>query len=135
MFYLIAVILIRIGYTDIRFRIIENKCVLIILLINVFKFFIGNEEIYLYSSFLIFSVGLVCILTNCVGAGDIKLLTVLGMVFPPREIPDFIFLVTVSGLPLILIVFLLHRFSKGKFSKTLPYGVAIISGYLLKVLM
>jgi len=135
MFYLIVIILIRIGYTDVRFRIIENKCVLLIFVINGIDFFVGDGKLYFYSSFLIFAVGFICILSNCVGAGDVKLLTVLGMVFPPREIPDFIFLVSVSGLPLILIVLLLHHFSKGKFSKTLPYGVAIISGYLLKRLI
>ncbi|WP_369127863.1 A24 family peptidase [Rosenbergiella epipactidis] len=135
MFFLIVVLFIRICYTDIRFRIIENKCIIAILIINVLSFLMGKETPYFYSAIIIFSVGVICILSNCVGAGDVKLLTVLGMVFPPGELPDFIFLVTVSGLPLIFIVYLLHRFSKRKFSKTLPYGVAIISGYLLKILI
>lgn len=82
---------------------------------------------------IIFFVGVIFVLVNLIGAGDVKLLSVLGMTFSLREVPDFIFLVTVSGLPLIVIVFCLHKYSHGKFSKTLPYGVAISSGYLLKL--
>ena len=135
MLLIIALILIRVCYTDIRNRVIENKCVVIILLINFYHFFILGEVPYLLSSLTIFTVGFICIVCNCVGAGDVKLLTVLGMMFPLGEIPDFIFLVALSGLPLILVVYCLYRFSKGKFSKTLPYGVAITSGYLLKILI
>ncbi|WP_420909973.1 A24 family peptidase [Rosenbergiella epipactidis] len=135
MFFLIVVLFIRMCYTDIRFRIIENKCIIAIFIINVLSFLMGKKTPYFYSAIIIFSIGVICILSNWVGAGDVKLLTVLGMVFPPGELPDFIFLVTVSSLPLIFIVYFLHRFSKGKFSKTLPYGVAIISGYLLKILI
>jgi len=82
---------------------------------------------------IIFFVGVIFVLVNLIGAGDVKLLSVLGMTFSLREVPDFIFLVTVSGLPLIVIVFCLQKYSHGKFSKTLPYGVAISSGYLLKL--
>ncbi|WP_092675909.1 A24 family peptidase [Rosenbergiella nectarea] len=135
MLFLITLLLIRVCYTDIRYRIIENKCVVIILLVNILYFFIMGKLPYLLSSVTIFAVGFFCIVCNCVGAGDVKLLSVLGMMFPLREIPDFIFLVALSGLPLILVVYGLHRFSKGIFSKTLPYGVAITSGYLLKTLM
>lgn len=135
MLFLITLLLIRVCYTDIRCRIIENKCVIVILLVNIVYFSLMGRLPYLLSSVTIFVVGIFFIVCNCVGAGDVKLLSVLGMMFPLREIPDFIFLVALSGLPLILVVYGLHRFSKGKFSKTLPYGVAITSGYLIKILI
>ena len=130
---LIFILLARSCYTDIRYRIIENKCVISILLINVLFFLMGKEQIYLSSSIVILSIGTVCVLSHCIGAGDVKLLAVLGLTFPLRELLDFIFLVAVSGLPLILVIYCLHHFTRGKFSKTLPYGVAITCGYLLKI--
>lgn len=135
MLFVICLLLIRVCYTDIRFRIIENRCVLLILLIIILHFILSGETPYILSTLIIFSVGFFCIVSNFVGAGDVKLLAVLGMTFPLGEIPDFIFLVAISGLPLILVVYCLHRFSKDKFSKTLPYGVAITSGYLIKILI
>lgn len=133
MTYFIIILLIRACYTDIRYRIIENKCIVLILLTNVLFYLVGKQPIYFLSSLAIFSVGTICVFVNCVGAGDVKLLAVLGMTFPLGGLPDFIFLVAVSGLPLSLVVYCLHLFSKGKFSKTLPYGMAITGGYLLKI--
>ena len=135
MIFFIIILLVRICYTDIRYRIIENKCVLLMFLLNITLWVIDRQPIYLLSSLVIFSVGAILVLIHCVGAGDIKLLTVLGMVFPLGKIPDFIFLVALSGLPLILVIYCFHRFSKGRFSKTLPYGVAITGGYLLSIIV
>jgi len=135
MIFIIIVLLLRVCYTDVRNRIIENKCVIAIFLVNLLCFIINRQLPYFLSALIVFFVGVICVLTHCVGAGDAKLLAVLGMTFPLRELPDFIFLVAVSGLPLILITYCVHWLSNKKFSKTLPYGVAITSGYLLKILI
>ncbi|QGX92250.1 flp operon protein B [Tatumella sp. TA1] len=135
MIIILIALLLRVCYTDIRYRIIENKCVAVIVLVNIFYLYSISQPVNFISAVVVFGIGIIVILTNFIGAGDIKLLSALGLAFPLRELPDFIFLVTVSGLPLILIVFCLHKSSQGKFSKTLPYGVAISSGYLLKLLI
>jgi len=135
MIIILIVLFLRIFYTDIRYRIIENRCVIAIVIVNILYLNSVNQPLNIITALVIFVVGAIAVLANVVGARDIKLLSALGLALPLNELADFIFLVTLSGIPLILIVLYLHKYSQGRFSKSLPYGVAIISGYLLKILI
>lgn len=132
---LILPFLVWICYTDIRYRIIKNQAVFIVAAISAALAINDGQFPYLVSATIVFVIGTVVVCMNFIGAGDIKLLAALALVFPLSELPDFIFFVALSGLPLSIIVYILSLCNKERFSRVVPYGVAIVSGYLLTLLV
>ncbi|MCO6523986.1 MAG: prepilin peptidase [Candidatus Schmidhempelia sp.] len=129
-FFLTVPILAYICYTDIKFRKIYNVtivCLLVLVLVCAYFYkWMPNWQ----SALLIFFCGLVLFYIGGIGAGDIKLLSVLSLSIPKEYILDFLLLVGFSGLPLILVVLIIYHFC-GRKNKSLPYGVAICVGYFI----
>ena len=130
----ILLLLISVCYTDIKFRKIKNSTVIFIALFSLVSGVTHTEPVSLVWSLLILVTGVLLVLANIIGAGDIKLIAALSLSIPGAEIPDFIFLITLSGVPLILVTVLLHKVTGSSNKITLPYGVAISCGYLFHLL-
>ncbi|MBT0719471.1 hypothetical protein HGT71_14585 [Rosenbergiella epipactidis] len=133
--FLLVISLIWVCYTDIRYRIIKNHSVVFIAVVLTMASFIDGKLPHWVSACLIFFIGAIAVYANFIGAGDIKLLSALALSFPLADVPEFIFFITLSGLPLAVVVYLLHRYGKKKFSRSVPYGVAIVSGYFVMLFL
>jgi prepilin peptidase CpaA len=63
------------------------------------------------------------------GAGDVKLLAILGMSIPTREYPEVFLAITLIGLGLVLIMFIVDKlFNKYLLNEGVPYGIPICIG-------
>lgn len=126
---LIWMILIVVCYTDIRFRIIHNSIVIAVFIIILANFLIGSGELNYIAALIFFVIGLLIFCFNIMGAGDIKLISVLLLSLPTEQIWDFFILMTLLGLPLA--IFALIRKTITKSTVTIPYGVAISLSYII----
>ncbi|QIQ21307.1 A24 family peptidase [Zophobihabitans entericus] len=133
-FCAILPILIYICYTDIRYRKIYNIVLVVLLVITIINSFYFSIIPNWKGALIIFLVGLALFYLGGIGAGDIKLLAVLSLSVPENHIIDFILLISFCGLPLIAIVLFCYYVLKMK-NKTIPYGVAINTGYFLLYFM
>lgn len=127
--FLIWMILIVVCYTDIRFRIIHNSIVIAVFIIILTNFLIGSGELNYIAALIFFVIGLLIFCFNIMGAGDIKLISVLLLSLPTEQIWDFFILMTLLGLPLA--IFALIRKTITKSTVTIPYGVAISLSYII----
>ncbi len=125
-----------------RFRIPNLVCLGILLAFPLFVYSAPTTIpwlLHLLTFVIILILGYVIFAQGFAGAGDIKLLAVVGLWAGPTLWPHFLFITAFSGGVLCLgiggIAFLKHKLSKAKgtftLSKTpIPYGVAITLGGL-----
>lgn len=130
---LTILLLMRLSYTDIKYRIISNKIVLILLLVILPLSWIKYREIFVVPALISFIIGFILFNLKTVGAGDVKLVSVLMLAIPQEQIMSFFFFTACSGLILIIIGWIFFRESILK--NHLPYGVAISLGFLLNLLL
>ncbi len=123
-------ILIRICYTDIRYRLIKNIDVAFVLLLVIATLLITSQSPNFLAALIIFAIGFILVAINIVGAGDIKLLSVLALTIPRGDVVSYLLLMSIIGVFLALIEFFLRRFNKKHVARGLPYGVAISGSYL-----
>ncbi|WP_264625778.1 A24 family peptidase [Candidatus Symbiopectobacterium sp. NZEC135] len=127
----ISVILTFVCYTDIRYRKITNATTLLIFSLSLLLTFHHLEECSLPLLLLLFGVGFVFSIVGVIGAGDVKLVCALSTGLSTTDIGNFLFLMGMTGIPLTLLTCLYYKlFSKNNVI-TIPYGVAICSGYWL----
>lgn len=126
---LIWLMLIGVCYYDIKYRIIPNKLIIIFFCLILIRFLCtdGNLNYLAAGGFLI--IGIVLFYLKLVGAGDIKLISVLLLSLSAAESWEFIIVMIFCGLPLALIFIVIRLITKKRYS--LPYGVAIAAGYFL----
>lgn len=122
-------ILFRICYTDIRFRLIKNTDVLIVLGLVVCTLVIYDYPFNFPYALLTLAIGFVLVSVNVVGAGDIKLLAVLALSFSQGIFVGYLFAMSLLGIVLAIIEIVTVKVKKRK-SRGLPYGVAIIGSYV-----
>lgn len=81
----VIILLIKIAYIDFKQKIIPDRLNLIVALLGIFNLILNfeNRKIYIASAAITFAVFLfLAIITNGgIGGGDIKLFTVLGLIF------------------------------------------------------
>lgn len=66
---------------------------------------------------------------GAVGAGDVKLLTILGLVIPIRDYPTVFLTITLLGLGLIVVMLIVDNvLDKHTVSKGVPYAIPICLG-------
>ncbi|WP_392560900.1 prepilin peptidase [Orbus sturtevantii] len=128
-FYAIWLVLITICYSDIRYRIISNKQVIVLLIIILLNYFLGHAELSYFSAIIALVIGIVLFYIGAVGAGDVKLISVLLLSIPSNEISDFLVIMALLGIPLALIALIKKIRTKTK--TTIPYGVAISLSYII----
>lgn len=131
---LLAFMLLSVCYTDISSRRIKNNAVVFIAVLSLTISVVQGNSINIFWPFITLVLGMFLVTVNVIGAGDIKLISALSLSLPAKQMADFIFWITLSGIPLILIVVALRLWHPGSKKMTLPYGVAISCGYLLHLL-
>lgn len=92
-----------------------------------------HQQIFIMPALITLIVGFLLFVLNIIGAGDIKLLTVLMLATPTEQVFSLLFFTALSGLVLIIIGWLFFRQSIRR--NGLPYGVAISSGFLINLLL
>lgn len=125
----ISIILTFVCYTDIRCRKITNATILLIFSISLLLDFHHPEDLSL--TLLLFCLGFVLSIVGVIGAGDVKLVCALSTGFSTTEMGNFLFLTGMAGIPLSLFTCLYYLLFSKQNVITVPYGVAICSGYWL----
>lgn len=130
---IIMLLLTTLSYTDIRFRTISNRIVLL-LFISVVPFsLLKFQTIFIIPALCALAIGFLIFALGIIGAGDIKLISVLMLTIPYDEIFSFFFLMAFAGLLLIIIGWILFRQSIKE--NGLPYGVAISLGFMTNLFL
>lgn len=128
LYSIIMLLLIRLSWTDIRTRIISNKIVLWLLFFILPLSWLKYGQIFIIPSIIALIIGFIVFSLKAIGAGDVKLITVLLLSIPNNQILSFFLFTTLYGLLLIIIGWFFFR--KSIKTNGLPYGVAISLGFL-----
>ncbi len=126
----IVTILILISCSDVQHRVISNQLVFALGCAILPYSILLHGGVYLTPAIITLAIGFVLFLIHIIGAGDIKMLSILVLAIPPSQLMFFFFFVTVFGVILALggLIF----FRRNVREKGLPYGVAIAGGFLLQ---
>ncbi|MBG6243793.1 hypothetical protein CS369_01030 [Candidatus Symbiopectobacterium sp. 'North America'] len=127
----IIIILTFVCYTDIRCRKITNATTLLIFSLSLLLAFHHPEDLSLTLLLLLFCLGFVLSIVGVIGAGDVKLVCALSTGLSTTEMGNFLFLTGMAGISLSLFTCLYYRLFSKQNVITVPYGVAIYSGYWL----
>ena len=128
LYSIIILLLMRLSWTDIRERIISNKIVLCLLFFILPLSWLRYEQIFIIPSIIALIIGFIIFSLKAIGAGDVKLITVLLLSLPGDQILSFFLFTTLYGLLIIIIGWLF--FKESIKNHGLPYGVAISLGFL-----
>lgn len=131
--FIVVLLLIILSISDIRKRIISNNIVLLLLVAILPLAYMLHQQIFIMPALITLIVGFLLFVLNIIGAGDIKLLTVLMLATPMEQAFSLLFFTALSGLVLIIIGWLFFHQSIRR--NGLPYGVAISSGFLINLLL
>jgi len=121
-------LLITLSITDIRSRIISNRIVLLLLITIILLSLLKYQTIFLIPALCALAIGFLIFTLGIMGAGDIKLISVLMLSIPDNEIISVFFFTAFAGLLLIVVGWLFFR--KSIKQNGLPYGVAISFGFI-----
>lgn len=124
----IALLLVTLSITDIRSRIISNRIVLLLLITIIPLSLLKYQTIFLIPALCALAIGFLIFTLGIMGAGDIKLISVLMLAIPNNEIISFFFFTAFAGLLLVVVGWLFFRESIKQ--NGLPYGVAISFGFI-----
>ncbi|EBT9372507.1 prepilin peptidase [Salmonella enterica] len=130
-FIIILLLLFYVSVTDILYRVIPNLVILIMFICIVTDRLIYSDiPINFILILCVFGTGILLYATRIMGAGDVKLITVLTFLIP--EYPlfiSFLFYTTLTGAGLAVLGYMIPAL---KFKERgLPYGVAIALGFLM----
>ncbi len=127
---ILIVELVAISYSDITKRQISNKSILFLAIVIIPYSILLNNQLYFIPALITLGIGFILFITRILGAGDVKMLSVLILAIPTSELMSFFFFTTLFGG--ILAVIGLIFFHKNVREKGLPYGVAIACGFILQ---
>lgn len=130
---IIVCLLLFICWTDLRYRLISNRIIIALLLVIIPFSYLMYGTLFWLPAILCLAIGFVLFLLNIIGAGDVKLLSVLMLAVPSQFAVFFLFLTACAGLLLIIIGWLFYR--QAIREKGLPYGIAISAGFLTTLLL
>ncbi len=125
---IVILLLLRLSYADIRDRIIDNNVILALLVIILPISFLKYQTIFILPAVFALMIGFLLFTLRVIGAGDVKLVSVLMLMIPLDELIYFFFFTAFAGLLLIVVGWLFYR--KSIRERGLPYGVAISLGFL-----
>jgi tadV len=126
-------LLLRLSISDIRSRIISNRILLLLLIVAIPLSLLKYQTVFIVPALCTLTIGFLLFMLNIIGAGDVKLITVLMLMVPNDEIFPFFFFTTFAGLGLIIIGWLFFR--KSIKENGLPYGVAISLGFITNLVL
>lgn len=130
MFLVILWILVSIWIfcTDIFFRTISNIQILCVIALCSLSYFFRDLDLNLWIPLLTFFIGILIWKFGFLGAGDVKLLSVLTVIIPYEITTSFLFLTSIIGAVIGVLMYISARFIS--IEKSVPYGVAIMSSFL-----
>ena len=126
-------LLVILSISDVRSRIISNRTILLLLVVIILLSLLKYQTVFIFPALCALTVGFLLFMLNVIGAGDVKLITVLMLMIPNDEIFPFFFFTTFAGLGLIIIGWLFFR--KSIKENGLPYGVAISLGFITNLVL
>ncbi len=126
---LMALQLLWLCYSDIRFRRISNPLVAGLLVCAVALGFLVNGRPALYAPLLILAVGFVLFCLRVAGGGDVKVMAALAVALTPAQAADFVLLTALLG-GVVAVAGMLLSYSRIR-QQGVPYGVAIAAAFLL----
>lgn len=131
--FFIILLLINLSWTDIRVRVISNRVVTLLLAVILIFTYLKYDTVFIFPALVSLSVGFILFTLKVIGAGDIKLISVLMLAIPSFQIMSFLFFIAFSGL--LLIIFGWLFFKNEIKTKGLPYGVAISTGFFINSIL
>lgn len=126
-------LLVILSISDVRSRIISNRIILLLLVVIIPLSLLKYQTVFIVPALCTLTIGFLLFMLNIIGAGDVKLITVLMLMVPNDEIFPFFFFTTFAGLGLIIIGWLFFR--KSIKENGLPYGVAISLGFITNLVL
>ena len=126
-------LLVILSISDVRSRIISNRIILLLLVVIIPLSLLKYQTVFIVPALCTLTIGFLLFMLNIIGAGDVKLITVLMLMVPNDEIFPFFFFTTFAGLGLIIIGWLFFR--KSIKENGLPYGVAISLGFVTNLVL
>lgn len=133
-FYLLFISLLNhVCYSDIRYREIKNGTTLILSVLALIGGWKYWETISLLPAVIILAAGFLLNIIKVIGAGDVKLMAGLSLSLDADNTLLFLFLTTLAGLPVAFVTLLVSRIMRSPEHKTVPYGVAVVGGYVATV--
>jgi tadV len=126
-------LLVILSISDVCSRIISNRTILLLLVVIIPLSLLKYQTVFIFPALCALTVGFLLFMLNVIGAGDVKLITVLMLMIPNDEIFPFFFFTTFAGLGLIIIGWLFFR--KSIKENGLPYGVAISLGFITNLVL
>lgn len=114
--------------TDIFFRTISNIQILCVIALCSLSYFFRDLDLNLWIPLLTFFIGILIWKFGFLGAGDVKLLSVLTVIIPYEITTSFFFLTSIIGAVIGVLMYISARFIS--IEKSVPYGVAIMSSFL-----
>ncbi|MGL4539054.1 MAG: prepilin peptidase [Cetobacterium sp.] len=141
-YFFIVVILLEIIMRDVREKIILNKSNLMLLLLGwILGFLEGDLEerilgaaLYTLPFILIYGYGSDVLNKECVGMGDVKLVTSLGFLLKFNTIFDILIFLNISFITPLIYLGGKYIYSK-KLDKDIAFGPFLILSYFLIVIM
>lgn len=127
----IFLLLIYASYTDVLYRKIKNKCVILVLIFSiVLGLSYGNININIITPALFLIIGYVISGMGGIGAGDVKLIFALLIGIPETLVFPFFIMTCLLGIPVALLFLIASRFIMNSNFETVPFGIAIAIGYI-----
>ena len=128
-YFICYVLLLRVCYTDLFYRKIKNKTVVLILIVSLVSGIIQYGIPSIIFPCVILLVGFLLSSFSLVGAGDVKLLVALSFSLSSEDILRFITTTALCGLLVVIPVIYICIVKRKK--TTVPYGIAISMGYFI----
>ena len=128
MYSLLLISSFYLSIVDIAIHKIRNRTLIFIGMGFAVITLVRNGEVYLFSAFAIFSLGFIATFFG-LGAGDVKLATVLALFFLPLEAAKLIDLFSgfIAGSTLLLIA---HLISRKSFADPIALAPAICAAFI-----
>ncbi|WP_145491035.1 A24 family peptidase [Yersinia rohdei] len=123
--------LLLICYSDIRYRIISNKFVVIIAITALVLSFITYNTVSIVIPLIALLTGYIIFHFNFIGGGDVKLIAVLLLTLNSGQSLNFILYTAIMGGVVMIIGMLINRDDIQQ--RGVPYAVAISGGFLLSL--
>jgi prepilin peptidase CpaA len=125
------------GYGDVKTLNIPNVLVAAVAVLGFIRLIqIGDLTTALYTTgaaALLFTVSIVLFARDIVGGGDVKLLTSAIFLIGYQDLFPFLFLMSISGLLVSILVLVIHRI-RPTTTRVVPYGVAIATAGIVMLL-
>ncbi|CNI60100.1 putative tight adherance operon protein [Yersinia massiliensis] len=123
--------LLVICYSDILFRIISNRLIITIAMTTLLLSFTQHNTVSIVIPLLALLTGYTLFHFKLIGAGDVKLITVLLLALTTEQSLNFILYTAIMGGVVMMIGMLINRADIQR--RGVPYAVAISIGFLLSL--